>query len=166
MGTWRLVPGKDDTTQGFIDGKEVAAKLGSHVATLGIRLLFSITAFDIGGTFKEEGELSQLAMWNDDPDKRIALISGSGGLFEALNAQRDAYPVGRFIANCLASALSDMDDHPEPPQDCPNFFEKKQRTIEERLLYTTGRQRFCDACRKKFSSPEKLAAIQSILDAF
>jgi hypothetical protein len=169
IGTWRPSRDKKDKSPGMINGGEVAEKLGGQVTALGLRRVVAVTTFALRGTF-HEGDVRDLALWNDDPSERVTILSAANGMLEALYENKEEFPAGRFIANCLANALSGVAEHEGPPRDCPNFYEARQATMKKRLEYTAGHQKFCGFCTRRakarFKSLKILEALQGILDAY
>lgn len=164
LGTWRLLQDKDNNTQqGVLHGQEVCNKLRGQVTALGLNRLFCITTFAVADTFDKQYR-TDLAMWNNDPEQRITVISGAGELFQSMNS---SYPVQRFISNSIANALcGNKIEHSKAPFNCPNFYRHKRRTMQERLEYTTGHQQLCADCRRKIDDKRKVEALQNILRVF
>lgn len=160
VGTWRLVSDKPQpegraSPQGIIKGEEVARKLSSQVSNLGYSRLFCITSFALGGKVHSEYN-PDLVLWNDDPQKRIAIISGA----KILEAFDEAHPLGRFIANTLVCALCGDPEHKKGmgPKDCPNYVSKKPQTaIPARLEYVAAKQRICGKCGLQLEDDKKKA---------
>ncbi len=165
LGTWRLIQDKNQATQqGVIHGDEVCDKLRGQVNGLGLSRLFCITTFAVADTFGKK-YIKDLAMWNNDPQQKITIISGAGNLFQEQSKNPD-YPVARFISNCIANALCEENEHQKAPTNCPNFFREKHRTMQERLEYTTGHQHLCGACQRKLGNKALSDVVQQILDEF
>ncbi len=150
IGTWRLIASKPRgkapaTAEGVVRGDEVASKLSSQAAGLGFDRLFCITNFALGGKVKGQ-ERSSLKLWNDDPSgKRIAIISARGLLSHFDN---QSYPLGRFIANMIVTALCGDLEHTTGPKNCPNYVDRKPQlqTTARQLEYTTAKQQLCTKC--------------------
>ncbi len=157
LGTWRrTAPPGGGATKGYIIGDEVAAKLRDHVAGLGLDRLICITTFALA-----DQQDTDLALWNEDPNQRISIISG-----ELLFDQPDpaAANLNRFIANMVVSALSGFDEHETDPTDCPNHFSVEHASAEERLEYLTAKERFCQKCRDVLG--DKAIPLENILSAY
>jgi hypothetical protein len=157
LGTWRrTTPESGGASKGYIDGDEVAAKLRDQVAGLGVDRLICITAFALA-----DKEDRGLALWNEDPNQRVTIISGEL-IFEE-RAYRGAR-LNRFLASMVASALCGREGHTTPPADCPNHYSEKVDTdLKNRLAYLTAQFKFCEACCQKFSSTvESLSRILSV----
>ena len=168
IGTWRLLPGKSRgktpaPPQGIIRGEEVARKLSSQASSLGFDRLFCITNFALGGEVKSEYR-ENLALWNDDdPDKRIAIISGTG-ILQAFDDQ--THPVGRFIANMIVTALCGDLEHRAGATNCPNYVDMKPQlqTLAARLEYVAAKEKLCAKCGPKMKDAKK--ALDQILAAY
>jgi len=166
VGTWRLVPGKQQgkgpaPPQGIIQGDEVAKKLSSQASSLGYDRLFCITSFALGGNVQRE-YLEGLALWNDDPEKRIAIISGA----RILRLFNEEYPLGRFLADMIVSALCDDLEHEIGSKNCPNYDVKNAWLLPDAAWrqYVAGKQKLCGKCRHKLG--DKTKALSAILSAF
>jgi hypothetical protein len=167
LGTWRMVHDKKRSVQS-ISGEDVARKLGGQVTAMGCKRVVALTSFALSGNFSKEGKIGDLAMWNNDPSQRITIVSGAGGLFEAMYKSKAEFPVGRFLANTIANAFCGIDDclSKTPPRTCPNYFELKQKANEARLQYVAGRQKFCEPCRKAIKPKDNEEALRSLLEAY
>jgi len=158
LGTWRADTRSEGATpRGYIEGGEVAKKLRDHVASLGVDRLICITSFALA-----DKESEGLALWNQDPGMRVAIVSVEPILSE-LDSARPL--LNRFMANMIVDALCGAEGHKTPPATCPNHYsDTVDSDPKARLAYLTAQQQFCEACCAVLGA--KAAALDRILAAY
>jgi hypothetical protein len=140
LGTWRrTTPTGGGASKGYIDGDEVAMKLRDQVASLGVDRLICITSFALADK-QDKG----LALWNEDKNQRVTIISGELIFGQPAPPRTNLY---RFVANLLVSALCGMKGHATPPENCPNHApDKVDPDPQARLAYLTAPLQLCEYC--------------------
>jgi hypothetical protein len=155
LGTWRL----DTKLGGFINAEEVCRKLQDHVASLGITRLVCLTRFKLA----DERDRN-LALWNNDPDKRLIIIS-SALIFAEIDDPRNS--LNSFFANMLVSSIGEQQDHSDGAIDCPNFtpteFEGDQKARARDLI---ARMQFCSQCQSQAKWKSQMESLSRILAAW
>jgi hypothetical protein len=155
LGTWRL----DEKLGGFINAEEVSSKLQDHVASLGVTHLVCLTTFKLA-----DEQDRNLALWNNDPNKRLSIIS-SALIFAEIDDPRNS--LNPFFANMLVSSICEQQDHTNGAADCPNFtpseFEGDQKARAQGLI---ARMRFCSKCQSEAKSKSQLESLNRILAAW
>ncbi|HYX54359.1 MAG TPA: CHAT domain-containing protein [Candidatus Limnocylindrales bacterium] len=158
LGTWRRRAIADKGA--YINGEEVARKLQDHVVSLGVDHLICITSFGLADRVD-----SGLALWNQDPNQRVAIISTELMLDEGSDPG-DA--MNRFLADLLVSALCGETGHTIPPTDCPNYYPEKiaEADPKERRVTLSAAHKLCPQCCTELAKklpPDQIEAMNKIL---
>lgn len=163
IGTWRLERRKQARTEAYILAEQVVARLGDRPQELGLRKLLCFTTFPLA-----DREFFNLYSWDEltYPHDHIALFSLAG--FEHRFEDPELL-FERAIANLVSGALVPVESHPEPPEDCPSYFNP-----EREARWLAGRVRFCARCECALRAwldggelqARQVEAARAILNAF
>jgi len=150
LGTWRRSTSRK-RAGAFLYAVEVERKLRPTLASLGVSHLFCVTSMPL---HDGKAELSA----HSTEDGAISLVSTANALARLSPPETT---LERLVANMLAFALAQLDEHQRGAKDCPLYYND-----ESDIRWNAGALRFCKPCLARLGRGERRAALQALLTAF
>jgi len=150
LGTWQRQKTEDAA---YLNAPQVARRLHEKPKELGLQRLVAITSFPVC-----DEKTTDLYVWDEDVDHRIAVVS-THGFLEQL---KPPFDVEHMIADTVAFLIGGLEVHEQGPKDCP-FYYNDECAIES----IAGQLKLCVSCRRRLRKDSgTIKAVEKILQAF